>query len=58
MGFETPVDKDKIRANIESYIAKYGYGVCDAYGSEHCVGSCQDPKDCGAKPIPVSPSTP
>lgn len=29
----------------------YGYGVCDAFGSEHCVGKCQDTRDCGAKPI-------
>lgn len=31
----------------------YGYGVCDAYGNGHCIGRCQDPKDCGARPIPI-----
>lgn len=36
----------------EEIIAKYGMGVCDAFGSEHCVGHCQCRIDCGAKPIP------
>jgi hypothetical protein len=36
----------------EEIIEKYGIGVCDAFGSEHCVGECQDTRDCGAKPIP------
>lgn len=30
----------------------YGHGICDAYGTKHCVGKCQDPRDCGATPIP------
>lgn len=35
----------------ERIVKEYGYGVCDAYSSKHCVDRCQDHRDCGAKPI-------
>jgi hypothetical protein len=38
----------------EEIIKLYGHGVCDAYGTQHCIGRCQDPKDCGARPIPLN----
>jgi hypothetical protein len=39
----------------DDYRKDRNFGVCDAFGSKHCIDRCQDHQDCSAKPTKLYP---